>query len=135
MHLGQRGTRRSKRNEQTAPENGRASGARNTTQKCKTRKQFNCIQKKLKQTRKTQQEKGENQIFVYSSHKHQPNDISGPRNTLPRANEHSKNMQKQQQENKTTLVFHKTKQPQQKKTRGKKGKNDNNKPERFFNTA
>ena len=40
-----------------------------------------------------------------------------------------------QQENKTTLVFHKTKQPQQKKTRGKKGKNDNNKPERFFNTA
>lgn len=33
LHLVQRGTRRSKRNEQTAPENGQANGARNTTAK------------------------------------------------------------------------------------------------------
>ena len=79
--------------------------------------------------------KGENQAFVFASHKHKHNDIPAPRNALPRANEHSQNAKKQHQTKKATLVLHEAKQPQQQKTLGKKGTNRNNKPERFLQPA
>ena len=78
---------------------------------------------------------GENQVFVFASHKHKHNDISSSRNALPQANEHSQNAKKQHCIKKTTLVLHEAKQPQQQKTRGKKGTNNNKKPDLVFATA